>query len=198
MRRLVLALLLLTTSLSSQPVNWHRVNTSIEKLDPKLHPANLAPRDEKKIVAYLESHVPDNGVCVTDADGERPPRFLKAPLGRPGILYVQSTCVGAPNGPIWLVTRGHGRPQVLATLGGWGLGVQPQKSRGLHDFVIGSHMSAFEIGLEWYRFDGAHYKKISTAVAYSDDEEGSKRMAEARSHCKKCILIRYKQSDSVQ
>jgi hypothetical protein len=199
MRRLVLALLLLPASLCAQAVNWHGVDTNIHKLAPTLRPASVTPREQKAIVAHLERHGPHEiGDCVVDPELDRRPQFLKAPLGQPGILYVVSACNTSANGELWLVRIVQGQPRTLANFWGWGLEAQPQISHGLHDFVIGSHMSAFETGLDWYRFDGKRYRSISTAVAYSPDEEGGKRMAEARAHCKKCILIRYKQPDTAQ
>ena len=203
MLRILLALLLLTGSLPAQTIRWRSQDADIRTLDPKLSPAKISSAKKHQILAYLAPRIRDDGGdSLQDLDGDHPTQFLTAPLGRPGIVYVRGWSGGSANGPLWLVDFVRGEPRLIATMGGWGLGVQRDISHGLHDFIIGSHMSAFETGLAWHQFDGKSYRMISSAIAYSTDDVGTERMAAERARCASahlnCHLIRYKQPDSVQ
>jgi hypothetical protein len=88
------------------------------------------------------------------------------------------------NGAMWIVRFEGARPVLLATpkqgFNGWLYAVQASASHGLHDIVLGWHMGAFETGLAYFRFDGAHYTQISTAELIPDDDGNSKIVPERK------------------
>jgi len=95
-------------------------------------------------------------------DGEAP-KLTRAPLGHS--LYVLEPSLecsgGSSNSRYWLIDVRGDHPRVLAEIGGWGLGVQPWVSYGLHDFVTGYHNSADSYTLNWWRFNGRVYREIA-------------------------------------
>lgn len=48
--------------------------------------------------------------------------------------------------------------------------VQPSMAFGYHDLVLGSHMSAGETALTYFRFNGKYYASIASAVNSCDKD----------------------------
>ena len=77
------------------------------------------------------------------------------------------------NGAMWIAEFNGSHPRWLATpkgeFNGWLFSIQPQMSHGYHDIVLGWHMSAFEAGLDYFRFDGAQYRSLGGAMLTTDE-----------------------------
>ena len=77
------------------------------------------------------------------------------------------------NGAMWLVRFKDGVPVILAgpnqSFDGFLFSIQPTTSKGYRDVVVGSHMSASETGVSYFRFDGTSYRLIGRARVISDD-----------------------------
>jgi hypothetical protein len=79
------------------------------------------------------------------------------------------------NGAMWIVEFNRGRVTVLASpaldFEGYVYAVPITTSRGYRDIVVGWHVSAFEAGLVYFRFDGTQYRKLSHATASRDEDD---------------------------
>jgi hypothetical protein len=68
-------------------------------------------------------------------------------------------------------------PAVLASpdhgFNGWIFSVQSSASHGYKDLVLGWHMSAFEAGLNYLRFNGKWYEPIGSATLTTDENDHS-------------------------
>jgi len=75
---------------------------------------------------------------------------------------------------MWIVQLNRGRVTVLASpaggFEGYVYSVPITASRGYRDIVVGWHLSAFEAGLAYFRFDGTQYRKLSQDTARWDDD----------------------------
>ena len=162
-------LVLLALPIFAQGPDWQHVD--VYQLDPALAVARLTPAEKRQISRFVSKHLqPDSDECVSMPDGPGP-SFYIAPLGRPSLYVVRagSGCGGANNSPGWLVGMRGGRPYILADIYGWGLGVQPHASHGLHDFVTGWHMAANDFGLSYFRYNGTVYRQIGKHEVISCD-----------------------------
>jgi hypothetical protein len=76
------------------------------------------------------------------------------------------------NGAMWVLRFEGSKPVLLATpkqrFNGWLYSIQPTASHGLHDLILGWHMSAMETGLGYFRFDGTSYRQIGAADQIAD------------------------------
>lgn len=177
MSRLLTTAFVLLFSLPTfcQSPDWQNFDINIRKLDPTLAPTRFTMTQKRHIARFLSHHLaPDSDECVSLPDGPGP-SFNIAPLGRPNLYVVRSGrgCGGATNTPAWLVDMRDKHPYMLANIYGWGLGVQPHTSHGLHDFVTGWHISADQFGLSYYRYDGAIYRQIGHHEVISCGGTGS-------------------------
>ena len=72
------------------------------------------------------------------------------------------------NGAMWVLRLEGDKVSFLATpeqkFEGWLYSIQFTFSHGHWDLVVGWHMSAEETGLSYFRFDGASYHLVGTAV----------------------------------
>jgi hypothetical protein len=77
------------------------------------------------------------------------------------------------NGAMWIIRLDGVTPAVLASpeqqFSGWIYSVQPSRSYGYRDIVVGWHMSAAESNLSYFRFDGKGYRCIGNAISTRDD-----------------------------
>jgi hypothetical protein len=85
------------------------------------------------------------------------------------------------NGAMWLI-RFDGRDPVLLAgplqkFDGFLYSVEPQASKGYRDVIVGWHMSASEMDLSSFRFDGTAYHCISSA-ALQYDEQGTPKIVQ--------------------
>ena len=81
------------------------------------------------------------------------------------------------NGAMWVLRLEGDKVSFLATprqkFEGWPYSIQPTTSHGLRDLVVGWHMGGGEAGLSYFRFDGASYRLVGTAVL-TDSVDGPK------------------------
>jgi hypothetical protein len=161
-----LALLIATPFLRAQTVDWPSVDVNLHHLDPQLAPAKLSPHQQANVRTLILRTV--GYTCIR----EHPLTFTYsiAPIGRGGIVYVSPDggCLRGgqeTNASLWLIDTSAPRPRIIASpkenFEGWGLGIQPHTSHGLHDIVTAWHMSADDTLLAYFRFDGTHYRRLS-------------------------------------
>ena len=84
------------------------------------------------------------------------------------------------NGAMWLFDVNRIGAIYLGELNGWGPGTLKTSFAGYQDVVTGWHMSAFETGLTYYRFDGKTYWPIDGADAVTD-EDGNWKITPSKS-----------------
>lgn len=75
---------------------------------------------------------------------------------------------------MWLIRFSGTRPDLISPseFEGRLYAVQPAKSHGYHDIVLGWHNSAFETDLRYFRFDGTVYRPVSSALRIADFATG--------------------------
>jgi len=84
------------------------------------------------------------------------------------------------NGAMWLFDVSGKDPIYLGELNGWGPGTLKTSFAGYNDVVTGWHISGFEAGLTYYRFDGNSYRAIDGADAITD-EDGNWKITPSKS-----------------
>ena len=208
MSRTGCALLLFSVAVvcCAQPARWRELKSGSHTSEDRFQPASLSEQQRAALLRFLLHRLaqdfPLERLDVNNPDSNWRTYVSEAPVGVPDIVFVRTTLEQGAESWLWLVRLRPGRePQILASprlgLDGWVWGIQPSQSYGLHDIVLGSHGSVFETRLIWFRFDGNAYRPRSSAIAYSDDAEGTKRMEAERRRCRaaqaKCNLIRYEQ-----
>lgn len=164
----------------AQRVDWTRVDINSARLNPRLRAAHLTPPQRRSVRRLLLADSPSEDSGCDGAGWVDGVSFYRAPLGRAGLVYA-SPGVGCmrggqgANASLWLIDLAGPHPVLLAGspqgFSGWGLGVQPHTSHGLHDFVTGWHNSAFSYTLTYYRFDGRHYRSQATQEITSCDKQ---------------------------
>jgi hypothetical protein len=76
------------------------------------------------------------------------------------------------NGAMWIIRFQGDKCSLLAIpqrkFNGWLYSVQQTTSHGFRDIVFGWHMSATEIDLSYFRFDGTSYQRVGAATHLTD------------------------------
>ncbi len=88
------------------------------------------------------------------------------------------SCSPTGNCPFWVLRRERdGYHIILSASSKQTFTIQPTKTNGLHDLVLGMHGSAFEAGLTLYKFDGSEYRDFACFDANWEvtDEKGELR-----------------------
>jgi hypothetical protein len=79
-------------------------------------------------------------------------------------------------GGMWLVRMEAGQPVLLASpddkFSGWLYSLQPSRSNGYRDIVLGWHLRAGESALTYFRFNGTRYESVSRAENVYDEKGG--------------------------
>jgi hypothetical protein len=180
---IILALFLCGSIAAAQSSIWQQV--SAESHPPKLTSAALSDSQHKAIVSLLRRQSP-SGLWNCEGDELEVMlvglTFETIPLspGRKVLLVTAGAgCARGgqgSNGAMWLIVLQGGLPVLVASpedeFSGWLYSIQPTSSHGFHDIVLGWHMSAFEAGLEYFRFDGKSYRPIGSASLLFDGESG--------------------------
>ena len=163
-----LALLLAAPIAHAQAVDWTSVDINPHHLNPQLAPAHLTAHQQAAIRTLIVHTLQDTDCDMPDGFGTF--NYFIAPIGRPGIIYVQpgEGCLRRGEGTntsLWLVDTSTPRPHFIAKpddgFEGSGLGIEPNINHGLHDIVTAWHMSADDTVLAYFRFDGTHYRRLS-------------------------------------
>lgn len=177
---LVLASALLVQSGIAQSELWQHVGSHPT---PKLASVTLSPSQQKSIRGLLKARESlDGWACdsTTDAEWLNDLSYKTIPLS-PGVkvLLIEAGrgCARGgqgSNGAMWLIRFDGLKPTLLASpqqgFNGWLYSVEPNASSGYRDIVLGWHLSAFEAGLSYFRFDGKSYRLISSATSREDDD----------------------------
>jgi hypothetical protein len=174
-----LFLLLITSSLPAQTTLWSQVSTTYNP--PKAPQFNLTRAETQSIRSLLRSPAQrDIWDCGDDSDWVNNISFSSISLatGHKTILVEAGPgCARGgqgSNGAMWIVEFHGSKPTLLARPGqnfnGWIYSVQHTSHSDYNDIVLGWHMSAFEAGLAYFRFDGHSYKSIANATLKSDGD----------------------------
>ena len=204
----IFALLLVVRQGMAQQAHWKNM-ASYEARGPGVS-VTLSEPERRNLNALLLSRasrdVPDCLGDSNDTDWQEKLSITRVHLGptRANLVEVGQGCARGgqgSNGAMWLVGWNGSRPHILASpqdgFDGWLYGVERARSHALKDVVVGWHMSAFESGLVWFRFDGRRYRSIGDATQYSRDDIGLERMGGMKvcEHAKKpCGLVVRKDS----
>jgi hypothetical protein len=181
----ILILLLVASSLSAQMSLWNQVNTSYSP--PEVSPVKLTRVETQSIHTLLRSPAQrDVWTCGDDPQSDLIKGLIFSTIqlasGRKTILIEAGPGCGrggqGANGAMWIVEFHGSKTALLATPGqnfnGWLYSVQPSSHSGYNDIVLGWHMSAFESGRSYFRFNGRSYKPIASATLKSDgDNKGT-------------------------
>lgn len=174
----VVLFLLLSDLVMAQPNRW--ANVTVDLLQAKRPVAHLPAAKkhsiERKIVLVAQR---DGWECTEKEDIDELLKGLTyqwlslKPAARTVMVTSGSGCArggqGA-NGAMWLFDVNGKGPIYLGELNGWGPGTLKTSYAGYQDVVTGWHMSAFETGLTYYRFDGKTYRPIDGADAVTDED----------------------------
>jgi hypothetical protein len=170
-----LILLLITSSLPAQTALWSQVSNTYNP--PKTPPVKLTRSETQSIRTLLRSQK-DVWECGDDPDWVNNVSFSSISLAPGHKTILVEAGVGCArggqgaNGAMWIVEFHGSKPTLLATPGqnfnGWLYSTQHTSHSEYNDIVLGWHMSAFEAGLSYFRFNGHFYKSIASATLKSD------------------------------
>jgi hypothetical protein len=177
---ILLALLLASSTLYAQTTLWNNVPNIYKP--PKTPAAQLTHAELAAIRNFLRSPAQrDVWLCGDEenADWVNDLFFSSISLA-PGhktiLVEAGAGCARGgqgSNGAMWIVEFHGSKPTLLATpkqrFGGWLYSVQPNPHGLYSDIVLGWHMSAFESGLSYFRFNGQSYNSIGGAVLKYDE-----------------------------
>jgi hypothetical protein len=142
--------------------------------------AALSPSQEQSVVRLFKS-LPAPWICADDdPQGEwlKLLRFSTVPLSSKDVFLVEAGpgCARGgqgSNGAMWLIRFDRNQPILLAGpeqgFQGYLYTVLKTSSKGYRDVVLGWHLSAFETGLAYFRFDGRVYRRLGSATLYEDE-----------------------------
>jgi hypothetical protein len=163
---------------------WQHVGS---RPTPKFASVTLLESQRQAIIKLLKARVSLDSWCESAGDPEwlNTLSYETIPLSaRVKVLLIEAGrgCARSgqgSNGAMWLIRFDDPRPTLLASpqqaFNGWIYSVEPKTSYGYRDIVLGWHMSAFEAGLTYFRFDGELYQSVSSAT-FREDEDGTRRI----------------------
>jgi hypothetical protein len=106
-------------------------------------------------------------------------RYRSVPLSAPSPVILAEAGEGCArggqgsNGALWLIRFDGSAPVLLAgpqdDFNGFLYAIEPPTSKNLRDVVLGWHMSAYDVNLTYFRFDGSHYRPIGRAALHVDE-----------------------------
>jgi hypothetical protein len=180
---LILILLLTSSSLPAQTTLWSQVSTTYNA--PKTLRVNLTRNETQSIRTLLRSPAQrDIWACGDDPDQD--PDWvndvffstISLARGHKTLLVEAGPGCGrggqGANGAMWIVEFHGSKPTLLATpaqnFNGWLYSIQHTSHSDYDDIVLGWHMSAFETGLSYFRFNGRSYRAIASATLKIDDD----------------------------
>ena len=183
--RLTLVFTLATASAAfAQADLWSHVSPAA---GPQRLPAATVTDAQLKSVASILHHQKPGSIWECEgADLDemiRGVRFESIPMpGKQDVVLAEAPAGCArggqgANGAMWVNRFEGANTTLLATpdaFDGWLFAVLPTMSHGYPDIVTGWHMSAFEAGLSYMRFDGKSYRSIGSATLESDGAENVK------------------------
>jgi hypothetical protein len=171
----ILILFLAALSLHAQTTLWSQVDGTYNA--PRTPPAKLTRAETQSISTLLRSTQQDIWACGDDTDWAKV-SFSNISLapGHKTILIEAGPgpCRGGQgaNGAMWIVEFHGSKATLLASpnqnFNGWLYSTQHTSHSNYDDIVLGWHMSAFEAGLSYFRFNGHSYKSIASATLKSD------------------------------
>lgn len=177
----IFVLLLAASSLPAQTTLWSQVSGTYNP--PKTPRVKLTRAETQSIRTLLRSPAQrDVWSCGDDPDPDwvKDVFFSTISLARGHKTILVEAGPGCArggqgaNGAMWIVEFHGSKPTLLATPGqnfnGWIYSVQHTSHSDYNDIVLGWHMSAFEAGLAYFRFDGHSYKSIANATLKSDGD----------------------------
>ncbi len=94
-------------------------------------------------------------IKLIDLDGDGIPEIMAQEIG------LKAGCGATGNCPFWIFQRSKSGYSVLLHRQAQTFTIQPTKTNGFHDLVLGLHTSATEAELTEYRFDGVAYRRAA-------------------------------------
>jgi len=185
--RLVFAAALVVQSGIAQSDLWRHVGSRPTR---KFASVTLPESQRQSIIKLLKGRVSLDGWECASADDEwlNNLSYETIPLSpRVRVLLIEAGqgCARGgqgSNGAMWLIRFDGSHPTLLASpqqsFNGWIYSVEPASSNGYRDIVLGWHMSAFEAGLTYFRFDGKSYRRVSSAT-FREEDDGNQRIIPA-------------------
>jgi hypothetical protein len=188
--RSLIALVFSASTVLAQADLWSHV--SPQAGSQHLRPASLSDAQLKSFGLLLRQQKPDE---IWDCEGADLDEMIKGlrfewiPVSEKQNVVLAEAPAGCArggqgaNGAMWIIRFDEDTPTLLAMpkeFSGWLFSIQPTLSHGYPDIVLGWHMSAFEAGLRYFRFDGKSYRSIGTAQFETDDQENQKIVPTAR------------------
>ena len=150
--------------------DWRRVQ-ELDTKDSILRSKRLSPAERTVLVDAIAAQLrPSMGdleirserelrqvametrITLRDLNGDGNPEVIAQGAG------MKSGCSATGNCPCWIFKRVNSRYSILLSGQAQTFTVQPTKTRGFHDIVLGLHASAFEAELTVYKFDGTSYR----------------------------------------
>jgi len=185
MRRLLLFALVFSASTAlAQAGLW--IHVRAQDRPQQLQPASLSDAQLKSFAYLLRQQKPGEIWECEAADLDdliRGLTFKSIPYSGEQNLALAEAPAGCArggqgaNGALWVIRFDGDKPTLLAApkdFNGWLYSVRPTLSHGDPDIVVGWHMSAFEAGLRFFRFDGKSYRSIGAATLESDGQGNEK------------------------
>ncbi len=183
MRTMTIAVLMIVVAnVHAQSNVWKSVGSEIAL--PRLQVVTPSDAQLNAIAAMLR-HADQDDIWACEGDARKEMiqglTYEAIPLTPGGkVLLVQAGAGCArggqgSNGAMWLIRFEGEKPVLMASpkggFNGWLYSIQPTTSHGYRDIVLGWHMSAFEAGLTYFRFDGKSYAAIGSATRKEDENE---------------------------
>jgi len=158
---------------------WDGVGVDLDPI--RVGDAHLTAAQQRSIEAILKRNDHVWGCAFDDPSGEwvdglRFQRIFLSDTNETILVEAGSGCASGGQGinhVMWIVQLADGKTTVLASpadhFSGYLFSVRPSTGSGYKDIVLGWHMVASQINLAYFRFEGTHYRELSTAILRWND-----------------------------
>jgi hypothetical protein len=83
-------------------------------------------------------------------------------------------CGAVGNCPLWVLSDQSHPVLLLRAAGVQTFAVQKRRPETRYDLILGSHISAMQTDLQWFRFDGTIFRRYRCGIANWDDAGGNR------------------------
>ena len=173
--------------MSAQSDLWeHSRHAGSFQVPPKDSSVTLPQSQRQSIARMLRARSDVWGCAADDPKGEwlKTLKYTIIPVSPTAKVFLVEAGPGCArggqgtNGAMWVI-RFDGREPIPLSgpedeFQGFLYSIEPTARKGYRDIILGWHMSAMELELAYFRFDGKSYHRISSATLFSDDDGSSR------------------------
>lgn len=181
-------------SVEAQPDLWEHARRQLSasgrpRIGEQVYPATLMQRQRESVIRLLKTRLDVQDCLPSDPTFFEKLQYSSVPLAAGAKVVLVEAGTGCfrggqgSNGSMWLVRFDGLQTTLLVTpqeaFVGYVYSIEPTTSKGYRDIILGWHMSAFEAGLGYFRFDDRSYRRIGTASLRKDENGTSTLIPES-------------------